>query len=225
MSPDGHCRPFDARAQGTVFANGMGVVVLRRLEDALADGDPIWATILGSAIGNDGSNKVGYAAVSVEGQAQVIAEAVALSGVDPASVSYVEAHGTGTAMGDTIELAALSQVYRQADAAGRDCMLGSVKANIGHISIAAGVVGLIKTALMLHHRRVPPTLHFESWNPECEPANSRFTVGTRLSPWEDDGQPLRAAVSSFGMGGTNAHVLLEEALAAAPRGLSARSRS
>ncbi|HWN69689.1 MAG TPA: type I polyketide synthase, partial [Haliangium sp.] len=206
-SPDGHCRPFDAGARGTLFGNGMGVVVLKRLDEALADGDTIWAVIAGSAIGNDGSNKVGFTAPGIAGQTEVLAQALAVAEVEPGSVSHIETHGTGTAMGDPIEFAALTQAYGRQ---GAPCALGSVKANFGHLSTAAGVAGLIKTVLMLHHRQIPALLHFSSWNPECDHQGSRFYIPTALTPW-DGPQPLRAGLSSFGMGGTNAHMVLEEA--------------
>jgi len=217
LSPDGECRPFDAAARGTVFGNGVGVVVLKRLDDALSDGDTIRAVLLGSAVGNEGAKRAGYAAPSVDGQARVIAEAVAVAGVDPGTISYVEAHGTGTAMGDPIEFAALARTYPGG-------ALGSIKANLGHLSIAAGVIGLIKTMLMLEHREVPPQLCFERWNPECAADGSRFQVCTQLTSWETERTPLRAGVSSFGMGGTNAHLVLEEAPPARPGDAAVRPR-
>lgn len=210
-SPDGRCRPFDANAKGTVFGDGAGVVVLRRLSEAVAAGDRIWAVIRGSAVGNEGAKRVGYAAPSVDGQVAVLAEAVAVADLEGEDISYVEAHGTGTPMGDPIELAALREVYGGA----RRCALGSVKANIGHLSVAAGVVGLIKVALMLHHRERVPTPNFTAWNPECAVEGSPFEVETAARAWEGEG-PLRAAVSSFGMGGTNCHVVLEEAPRSSP---------
>ena len=209
VSPDGRCRPFDAEAAGTVPASGVAVVALRRLEDALADGDPVVAVIRGSAINNDGARKVGYTAPSVEGQAAVIAEALAVAGVEPESVGYVEAHGTGTPMGDPIEVAALSRAYG-GGAPGR-CLLGSLKSNLGHMDAAAGAGGLIKTALALAHGRVPATLHFRAPNPATALGASPFAVNAEARPWPAGEAPRRAAVSSFGMGGTNAHVVLEEA--------------
>ncbi|RMF30773.1 MAG: polyketide synthase, partial [Chloroflexi bacterium] len=199
-SPDGHCRAFDARAQGTVGGNGVGIVVLKRLEDALADGDTIHAVIKGSAINNDGSLKVGYTAPSVEGQAEVIATAQALAGVDPETITYIEAHGTGTALGDPIEIAALTQVFRAGTQARGFCAIGSVKTNIGHLDAAAGVAGLIKTVLALKHRMIPPSLNFERPNPQIDFEHSPFYVNTRLREWEPpaEGIPRRAGVSSFG---------------------------
>ena len=214
-SPDGHCRAFDARAAGTVSGSGVGVVALRRLEDALAAGDRIWAVLLGSAMNNDGSGKVGYTAPGVEGQARVIATALALAGVDPATVSCIEAHGTGTPLGDPIEVAALHRVFRRRGARPRSCALGSVKTNLGHLDAAAGIAGLIKTVLALAHRQIPPSLHFEQPNPRIDFAESPFYVPTSLTEWRSDG-PRRAGVSSFGIGGTNVHVVLEEAPPAEP---------
>jgi acyl transferase domain-containing protein len=211
FSPDGHCRAFDARAQGTVGGSGVGVVVLRRLADALADGDQIHAVIKGFAINNDGSQKVGYTAPSVEGQAEVIREALALARVDPASIGYIEAHGTATPLGDPIEVTALNQVFRASTDKTGFCALGSVKTNIGHLDAAAGVAGLIKTVMALKHRQIPPSLHFERPNPQIDFANTPFYVSTRLAEWPCTGTPRRAGVSSFGIGGTNAHIVLEEA--------------
>ncbi|WP_411122396.1 SDR family oxidoreductase [Streptomyces sp. x-19] len=214
-SATGSVRPFDAAADGTLFGNGLGVVVLKRLEDALAEGDTVWAVLRGSAVGNDGADRVGYPAPGVAGQAAVLAEALAVADVDPATVSYLEAHGTGTAMGDPIELAAAAQSYDVADAP--PLTIGSVKANLGHLSTAAGVTALIKCVLMLHHRTLVPTPHFTEWNPQCAVAGTRFRVGTRTEPWRSvDGGPLRCALTSTGMGGTTAHVVLEEAPAADP---------
>jgi acyl transferase domain-containing protein/acyl carrier protein len=216
-APDGHCRPFDARAAGTVFGSGAGVVVLKRLSDALEDGDSIRAVIKGSAINNDGSLKVSYTAPSVEGQAEVIAAALAVAGVEAETVRYVEAHGTGTSLGDPIEVAALTKVFRESTDRQGFCALGSVKSNLGHLDAAAGVAGFLKTVLALEHREIPPSLHFEQPNPAIDFAASPFYVNTALTPWEADGGPRRAGVSSFGVGGTNAHVILEEApVAGAP---------
>ncbi len=214
-SPDGHCRAFDAAARGTVGGNGAAVVVLKRLADAIADGDRIDAVIRGSAINNDGSLKVGFTAPSVEGQAEVIAAAQAAAGVEPGSIGYVEAHGTGTVLGDPIEIAALTQAFRGgADERGR-CAIGSVKTNLGHLDAAAGVTGLIKAVLAVKHGLIPPSLHFEEPNPAIDFASGPFHVNARLSEWRPGGSPRRAGVSSFGIGGTNAHVVLEEAPAAA----------
>ncbi|HEY7403990.1 MAG TPA: amino acid adenylation domain-containing protein, partial [Candidatus Angelobacter sp.] len=210
LSPDGHCRAFDAKAQGTVPSSGMGVVLLKRLEDALADGDHIHAVIRGSAINNDGSAKVGYTAPSVEGQVRVIQAAHALAEVEAESISYVEAHGTGTSIGDPIEIAALTEAFRASTEKKAFCAIGSVKTNLGHLNTAAGVVGLIKTILALEHRQIPPSLHFENPNPKIDFEGSPVYVNRHLKEWEGP-LPLRAGVSSFGMGGTNAHVVLEEA--------------
>jgi len=211
LSPDGHCRPFDARAQGLVGGNGVGIVVLKRLADALEDGDTVHAVIKGSAINNDGARKIGYTAPSEDGQVEVISEALAVAGVDPETITYVEAHGTGTVLGDPIEVAALTRVFRASTSAKRFCGLGSVKSNVGHLDTAAGVAGLIKTVLALQHKQLPPTLHFAEPNPEIDLANSPFYVSAELRDWETDSHPRRAGVSSFGLGGTNAHVVLEEA--------------
>ncbi|RAM48427.1 MAG: polyketide synthase [Hapalosiphonaceae cyanobacterium JJU2] len=210
-SPDGHCRTFDAQAQGTVFGDGLGIVVLKRLEDAVNDGDFIHAVIKGSAINNDGALKVGYTAPSVNGQREVILEALALSGVEADTISYIEAHGTATPLGDPIEIKALTQAFRANTNKKGFCAIGSVKTNIGHLDTAAGVTGLIKTILALKNKQIPPSLHFEKSNPEIDFANSPFYVNTKLSEWKTNGLPRRAGVSSFGVGGTNAHVILEEA--------------
>ncbi|MFP2899432.1 type I polyketide synthase, partial [Corallococcus sp. 4LFB] len=211
LSPDGHCRAFDAQARGTLWGNGSGVVVLKRLADALADGDDIRAVIKGSAINNDGSTKVGYTAPSVEGQAKVIVQALATSDVAPESISYVEAHGTGTEVGDPIELAALTQAFRLHTDRKGFCAIGSVKTNIGHLNAAAGVAGLIKVVRALEERKLPPSLHFQTPNPKIDFDNSPFFVNTALTDWKRGETPLRAGMSSLGIGGTNAHVILEEA--------------
>ncbi|HEU4506953.1 MAG TPA: SDR family NAD(P)-dependent oxidoreductase [Pyrinomonadaceae bacterium] len=223
-SPDGHCRAFDAKANGTVMGNGAGVVVLKRLKDALADGDNIWAVILGSATNNDGSLKAGYTAPSVDSQTEVIALAQGLAGVSPETITYVETHGTGTALGDPIEIEALTKAFRARTNENNFCAIGSVKTGIGHLDTAAGVAGLIKTALMLHHRQIPPSLHFETPNPHLELDRSPFFVNTRLRPWNPGATPLRAGVSSFGLSGTNAHVVLEEAPASEASGPSRSSQ-
>jgi phthiocerol/phenolphthiocerol synthesis type-I polyketide synthase E len=215
LSPDGHCRPFDAGANGTLWGSGGGVTVLKRLSDAVADGDCVRAVVLGNAVSNDGATKVGFSAPSVSGQTQAIAQAVALAGVDPRSIGYVEAHGTGTAMGDPIEVAALSEVYGRGTGERGWCGLGSVKSNIGHLSQAAGIVGLIKAVLALEHRLIPPTVNVERPNPAADFAATPFYVATALSTWPAGGAARRAGVSSFGIGGTNVHVVLEEAPAAA----------
>ncbi len=216
FSRDGHCRPFDEAADGAVFGNGVGVVVLKRLEDALADGDHIHAVIKSSSINNDGSLKAGYTAPSVTGQRDVITEAQALAGVDPGTIKYVEAHGTGTALGDPIEIAALTQAFRSNTAIEACCAVGSVKGNIGHLDAAAGISGLIKTVLVLEHKQVPPTLHFRKPNPRLNLENGPFFINAELRDWKEDVFPRRAAVSSFGFGGTNAHAILEEAPPCSP---------
>ncbi len=208
---DGHCRAFDARANGTVSGSGLGVVVLKRLEDALEDGDYIYAVIRGSAINNDGSSKNSFTAPNVDGQAECIAEALAMSEVDPETISYIETHGTGTNLGDPIEITALSKVFRSYTSKKKFCGVGSVKTNIGHLVTAGGVASLIKTVLAMQHHLLPPSLNFEIPNPKIDFENSPFYVHTTLSKWEGKGTPLRAGVSSFGIGGTNAHVILEEA--------------
>ncbi|HJS23012.1 MAG TPA: type I polyketide synthase, partial [Pyrinomonadaceae bacterium] len=211
FSVDGHCRAFDEKATGTVVGNGVGVVVLKRLSDALAGGDQIHAVIKGSAINNDGTNKVGYTAPSVDGQSEVIAMAQSIASVEPESISYVETHGTATSLGDPVEIAALTQVFRAGASRKNFCAIGSVKSNIGHLDTAAGVAGLIKTTLALKHGAIPPSLHYERPNPQIDFANSPFYVNNKLSEWKRNGTPRRAGVSSFGIGGTNAHVVLEEA--------------
>src|SRR5262249_11966956 len=206
LSPDGHCRAFDADARGTVGGNGVGVVALKRLADAMRDRDRVRAVILGSAINNDGSMKVGYTAPSVEGQATVIATAMALAGVEPESIGYMEGHGTGTQLGDPIEIASLVKAFsskRQGF-----CTIGSVKSNIGHLDAAAGVAGLIKAALCVERALLPPSLHFKAPNPTIDFASTPFIVQDRLSTW--DRRVRRAVVNSFGIGGTNAHTVLEQ---------------
>ncbi len=209
-SPDGHCRAFDASSKGTVFGDGIGLVVLKRLEDALAEGDYIHAVIKGSAINNDGAAKVGYTAPSVAGQAEVIAEAQAIAGVTPETITYIETHGTGTQLGDPIEISALKKVFARTQEKGF-CAIASVKTNVGHLNTASGVAGLIKTVLALKYKQIPPSLHFQQPNPEIDFANSPFYVNTQLLDWQTNSTPKRAGVSSFGIGGTNAHMILEEA--------------
>lgn len=211
VSPDGHCRAFDSKANGTIAGNGIGVVVLKRLEDALADGDYIYAVIKGSAINNDGALKVGYTAPSEEGQARVIRAAQLMAEVEPDTISYMETHGTGTPLGDPIEIAAMTRAFRDTTDKKGYCAIGSVKTNVGHLDAAAGITGLIKTALALHHQVLPPSLNFETPNPQIDFANSPFYVNTHCSEWKRNGTPRRAGVSSFGFGGTNVHVILEEA--------------
>jgi acyl transferase domain-containing protein/2-polyprenyl-3-methyl-5-hydroxy-6-metoxy-1,4-benzoquinol methylase/acyl carrier protein len=211
MSPDGHCRAFDAKARGTVNGNGVGIVVLKRLTDALADGDHICAVIRSVAINNDGASKISYAAPSLDAQTRAIAQTLTFAEISPETISYVETHGTGTSLGDLIEIGALTQAFRaQTDKKGY-CALGSVKTNIGHLDTAAGISGLIKTVLALEHQLIPPSLHFETPNPKLDLDNSPFYVNTKLSEWKTTKTPRRAGVNSFGMGGTNAHVILEEA--------------
>jgi amino acid adenylation domain-containing protein len=215
-SPDGRCRAFDAEAAGTPRGAGAGAVVLKRLEDAVADGDTIHAVILGSAINNDGSGKVGFTAPSVDGQAAVIAEAQAAAGIDPATVGYIEAHGTGTRRGDPIELAALAQAFGPTPADTARCAVVSSKPNIGHLDAAAGVASLIKAAFAVREGLVPPTLNFERLNPDADLEGTPFFVNTELRGWPIEDAPRRAGVSSFGIGGTNAHLVLEEPPAPAP---------
>ena len=211
LSPDGHCRTFDAKAAGTVMGSGVAFVVLKRLEDALRDGDTIHAVILGSAVNNDGNAKVGYTAPSVEGQSAVIRQALESAEIDPETIGYVEAHGTATALGDPIEVAGLTKAYRTMTQETGYCAIGSIKSNLGHLDAAAGVAGVIKVALALRHRQLPPTLHYQSPNPQIDFENSPFYVADALQSWQSYGTPRRAAVSMFGLGGTNAHILLEEA--------------
>lgn len=216
FSPDGHTRAFDAKARGTVFGSGVGTVVLKPLSNALTDGDSIYAVIKGSAINNDGSEKVGYWSTSVKGHAKVIVEAIANADINAETISYVEAHGTATEQGDPIEVAGLTQAFSLDTQKKCFCAIGSYKTNIGHMDIASGVTGFIKTVLMLKHKTLVPSLHFEEPNPQINFANSPFYVNTKLQAWETDGFPRRAGVSAFGIGGTNAHVILEEALEFAP---------
>ena len=211
LSPDGHCRAFDAQARGTVVGNGVGIVVLKRLTDAIEDGDCIHAVILGSAVNNDGSQKIGYTAPSIQGQSTVIEDAVAISEISPDSISYVEAHGTGTSIGDPIEITALTKAYRKWTSRKGYCAIGSVKTNIGHLDAGAGVTGVIKTVLALENGLIPPSLNFHTPNPQIDFENSPFYVNTKIATWPSNTAPRRAGVSSFGLGGTNAHIILEEA--------------
>ncbi|HEX2209901.1 MAG TPA: type I polyketide synthase, partial [Longimicrobium sp.] len=216
-SPDGRCRAFDAQARGTVGGSGVAVAALKRLEDALADGDTVHAVILGSAINNDGSAKIGFTAPRVEGQAAAIRAAHAAADVDPATITYVEAHGTGTELGDPIEIEALTRAFRAGTDRTGFCAIGSIKTNIGHLDVAAGIAGLIKTTLALRTGEIPPSLHFTRPNPQIDFASSPFYVNTTLAKWTPPaGVPRRAGVSSFGIGGTNAHVVMEQAPAVAP---------
>ncbi|WP_437974247.1 amino acid adenylation domain-containing protein [Sorangium sp. So ce295] len=221
-SPDGHCRPFDAEPSGIVASSGVGLVVLKRLKDALDDGDTIHAVIRGSAVTNDGALKVGYTAPSLEGQVETLARAHAAAGVSPESITYVETHGAGTRLGDSIEVAALARVFRKATDQVGFCALGSVKSNLGHLRAANGVTGLIKATLSLEHELIPGTLHFRRPSPELDLASSPFFVNSAPRAWKRGGAPRRAAVSAFGIGGTNAHAVLEEAPETAPSGPSRR---
>lgn len=209
-SIDGHCKPFDADATGTVFSAGVGVVVLKRLEDAIKDGDSIYAVIKSVALNNDGSDKAGYMTPSIDGQKEVIVRAQKMAGIEPETIKYVEAHGTGTPVGDPIEVTALEKAFRLSTDKTQFCGIGSVKSNVGHTDAAAGITGLIKTALVLKNRVIPPTLHFQKPNPRFDFAKSPFYVVDRLTKLESEEKPIRAAVSAFGVGGTNAHAILEE---------------
>lgn len=212
VSPDGVCRTFDINARGTVFGDGVSVVLLKRLEDAVADGDSIYAVIKGWGVNNDGASKVGYTAPSADGQMEAIALAQAIAEVDPSTISYIEAHGTGTPLGDPIEIDALSRAFRMGGATDKQfCAIGSLKTNIGHLDVAAGVAGLIKTSLALTHEKIPASLNFETPNPNIEFEETPFYVNKALSDWKRGDEPRRAGVSSFGVGGTNAHVVVEEA--------------
>ena len=211
-SADGRCRPFGSGGDGTVFGNGAGVVVLKRLGDAELDCDRIHAVILGSAVNNDGAQKVGFTAPSVTGQAAVIREALSVADAEPASIGYVEAHGTGTAIGDPIEIAALTAAYGQSDRPW--CAVGSVKSNLGHLDTAAGIAGLMKAVLAVRHGQIPASLHARPPNPAVPLDGSPFFLADRLMPWPPVPGPRRAAVSAFGVGGTNAHVILQEPPAA-----------
>lgn len=207
LSPDGHCRPFDQEAQGTVLSDGVGFVVLKRLQEAIDDGDHIYCIIKGSAINNDGNDKIGYTAPSVNGQREVLETALSVAGVEANTIGYVEAHGTGTNLGDPIEVQALLQAYR--GFAEAPCYLGSVKSNLGHLDTAAGMAGLIKTMMTVKHGVIPATLHFSQLNKRCDFSVGQLQVAASNQVWHSD-KPLRAAVSSFGIGGTNAHIILEE---------------
>jgi len=221
-SPDGLCRPFDATKSGLIDGSGVAAVVLKRLDDAVADGDSIYAVIKGTAVNNDGRHKVGYTAPSINGQADVISEALEMAGVEPDTISYVEAHGTATPLGDPIEVAGLTQAYRRKTARTGFCGLGSVKSNIGHADTAAGLAGLLKVVLGLQHGQMAPSLHFTSANPELKIEQSPFYVVGELMDWPRSAHhPRRAGLSSFGVGGTNAHAIIEEAPA---RPASAASR-
>lgn len=221
LSNDGHCRAFDKDARGTVFSNGAGVVILKRLSEAIEDGDHIYCSIQGTAMNNDGSQRVSFTAPGVAGQAQVIAMAQAAAGIDPGTISYVETHGTGTALGDPIEITALTQAFRAGTNKNEFCAIGSVKTNIGHLDAAAGIAGLIKTALCLKNATIPPCIHFTTPNPKLDLQNSPFYVNKNLIPWDTlENSTRRAGISSFGVGGTNAHIVLEEAPEPTPSGPS-----
>ncbi|EMS72662.1 beta-ketoacyl synthase family protein [Ruminiclostridium cellobioparum subsp. termitidis CT1112] len=209
-SSDGHCRAYDSKANGTVSGSGLAIVALKRLEDAIADGDHIHAVIKGTGINNDGSQKNSYTAPNVDGQAECIAEAIAMSGVNPETITYIDGHGTGTDLGDPIEIAALTKAFRAYTKKKQFCAIGSVKTNIGHLVNAGGLASVVKTVLSMQNKVIPPSLNFEAPNPKIDFENSPFYVNTRLSDWKTDGFPLRAGVSSFGIGGTNTHVILEE---------------
>lgn len=211
FSSDGQCRPFEQKSQGTVSGSGVGVVVLKSFAEAVRDHDTIHAIIKGSAINNDSSSRAGFIVPGMEGQMRVIVEAQAVAEVDPASITYIEAHGTGTKLGDPIEVVALTKAFRRTTAAKHFCALGSVKANIGHLDVASGMAGLLKTILALKHKQIPPLLHFEVPNPEIDFANSPFYINKTVTNWPAGATPRRAGVNSFGAGGTNAHVILEEA--------------
>ena len=210
FSPDGHCRAFGANSQGTIPGSGLGLIVLKRLEDALADGDAIRAVIRGSAINNDGAVKVGYTAPSVDGQAAVVAEALEIAEVDPETVTYIETHGTGTNLGDPIEIQSLNDVFQASTQRKGFCAIGSVKSNFGHLGVAAGMPSVIKTVLAMEHQQIPPSLHCQQTNPKIDFANSPFYVNHQLTSWPRNGTPRRAGVSSLGVGGTNVHLVIEE---------------
>ncbi|WP_018694101.1 type I polyketide synthase [Algicola sagamiensis] len=210
-SPDGHCRAFDANAKGTIFGSGVGCVLLKKLDQAIADGDHIHAVIKGSAVNNDGLMKVGYMAPSEIGQSKVCLEALEIANIDPATIGFVEAHGTGTEMGDPIEVASLTNAFHAKTDQNQYCAIGSVKTNIGHAQISSGIAGLIKAACAIEHAQIPPTLHFQTPNPLIPFSQTPFYVNTHLQNWSPTAHPRRACVNSLGIGGTNAHVVLEQA--------------
>lgn len=222
LSPDGHCRPFDAKSAGTVFGSGAGSLVLRRLDDAIRDGDTVYAVIAGTAINNDGAQKIGYLAPGVEGQAGVISEALQFSGADANSISYIEAHGTGTQVGDPIELEALNQVFRAATSDRNFCRVGSVKSNIGHLGEAAGAAAIIKVVLALQNKKLPATINFETPNPEMELGDSPFSINDKLIDWEPINSKRLAGITALGAGGTNAHMIVAEAPAGEASSISQR---
>src|SRR5262249_59484767 len=210
-APDGHCRAFDAEAQGTIFGSGVGAVLLKELSAAVADGDHIYAVIRGSAINNDGAEKVSYTASSVAGQANAMVEAMSVAGISPDHIDYVECHGTGTIVGDPLEIDALSRAFRTATDRHGFCAIASVKTNIGHLEQTAGIAALIKAALALKHGKIPPSLNFHKPNPKIDFAASPFFINTECRDWLTHDHPRHAAVNSLGLGGTNAFVVLEEA--------------
>ena len=216
LSPDGHCHAFDHRAQGTVFGSGAGAVALRRLVDAIADGDHIWAVIKGSAINNDGADKAGYLAPSVGGQSAAVRKALDAAKVPADTIDYVECHGTGTYLGDPIEVSALTEAYREDTGETGFCRIGSVKTNIGHLDTAAGIAGLVKTTMAMHHKQIPPSLGYEAPNPAIDFGHSPFQVNASLRDWTPHKGPRRAGINALGVGGTNAHAIIEEAPARAP---------
>lgn len=211
QSPDGHCKAFDAKAKGTIWGDGCGVIVLKRLTDAISDGDNIYAVIKGSAVNNDGSQKVGYTAPSVEGQSKAIVEALEASNLSAEQINYIEAHGTGTQLGDPVELSALTLAFESYTDRKGYCPIGSVKTNIGHLNSAAGAAGFIKTALAIKNKKLPPSINFDSPNPKIDFENSPFYVNTELVDFDNNDEPLRAGISSMGIGGTNSHVIIEQA--------------
>ena len=218
VSPDGECRTFDTQAQGSVMGNGIGVVVLKRFQEALQDGDQIYAVVRGSAVNNDGSVKVSYTAPGLDGQTEVMVQAISNAGIDVESIQYIEAHGTATMLGDAVELAAMKKAFEASTEKQGFCAIGSVKPNVGHLDRASGVTGLIKTVQALRHQQLPPSLNFERTSSDIDLEDSPFYVNTELREWERNGPPRRAGVNSFGLGGTNAHVVLEEAPLPAPPG-------
>lgn len=208
-SPDGHCRAFDAAAKGTIAGDGIGIVVLKRLENAVAQDDHIYALVKGSAINNDGIRKLAFTAPSIEGQAEAIITAQEMAEIEPESITYIETHGTGTQLGDPVEIETSALAFNTGKRG--YCAIGSVKSNTGHLDNAAGAAGFIKAVLAVYHRLIPPGLHYTTPNPKIDFHNSPFYVNHELLEWKNDRYPLRAGVSSFGIGGTNAHVVLEEA--------------
>ncbi len=213
FSADGHCRALDANSTGTLFSMGVGIVILKRLVDAIKDKNHIYAVIRGAAVNNDGAHKVGYTAPAQSGQAQVIEEAQTLAQIDPSTIQYIEAHATGTPIGDPIEIAALTEAFRHKTDNKQFCALGTLKSNIGHLDAAAGIAGLIKAVLVLNNKKIPPAANFQQPNPMIHFEETPFYVPTTLQDWDTGDKPRRAAVSSFGVGGTNAHIVLEEAIA------------